>query len=75
MTAKEKNFTYQLLVEVAKIIFPTLHIKLRLMKDFGKVFNVEDESFKFICITFPGLNHDNMNYEINKTPNILELGD
>ena len=58
MTVGEKNIIHQPLVEREKIIFPPLHIKLGLMKQFVKALNVEGDCFQFICTTFPGLSYD-----------------
>ena len=59
LTIGEKNIIHQPLLEREKIIFPPLHIKLGLMKQFVKVRNMEGDCFPSICTTFPGLNYDN----------------
>jgi hypothetical protein len=57
LTVGEKYIIHQPLVEW-KIIFPPLHIKLGLIKQFVKALYVESDCFKFICTTFPGLSYD-----------------
>ena len=56
----EKNIIHQPCVEREKIIFPPLHIKLGLMKQFVKTLNVEGDCFHVICTTFPGLSCDKL---------------
>ena len=51
----EKNVINEALVPRNKIIFPPLHIRLGLMKQFVKALNKEDDCFKYICKSFPGL--------------------
>ena len=58
LTVGEENIIHQPFVEPEKIIFPPLHTKLELMKQFVKAFNVEDDCFQFIRTTFPGLIYD-----------------
>ena len=58
LTVGEKNIIHQPLVEHEKIIFPPLHIKLGLTKQFVKALNVEGDCFQRKCTTFPGLSYD-----------------
>ena len=58
LTVGEKNIIHQPLVEHEKIIFPPLHIKLGLTKQFVKALNVEGDCSQCICTTFPGLSYD-----------------
>ena len=60
LTIGEKNIIHQPLLEREKIIFPPLHIKLGLMKQFVKTLNVEGDCFHVICTTFPGLSCDKL---------------
>ncbi|GFV47826.1 uncharacterized protein TNCV_4803151 [Trichonephila clavipes] len=50
-----KNVERQSLVDPKKILFPPLHIKLGLMKQFLKALDKEGECFKYLCEQFPGL--------------------
>ncbi|GFW17955.1 uncharacterized protein TNCV_2231361 [Trichonephila clavipes] len=50
-----KNVEGQSLVDPKKILFPPLHIKLGLMKQFVKALDKEGECFKYLCEQFPGL--------------------
>ncbi|GFU54508.1 uncharacterized protein TNCV_3024831 [Trichonephila clavipes] len=50
-----KNVERQSLVDPKKILFPPLHIKLGLMKQFVKALDKEGECFKYLCEQFPGL--------------------
>ena len=43
------------LVERSKIVFPPLHIKLGIMKQFVKDLEKDSDCFKYICMKFPGL--------------------
>ena len=43
------------LVERSKIVFPPLHIKLGIMKQFVKALEKDGDCFRYICIKFPGL--------------------
>ena len=56
----EKNVVNKALVPRDKIIFPPLHIKLGLMKQFVKALNKEGDCFKYICKSFPGLSAENL---------------
>ena len=43
------------LVERSKIVFPPLHIKLGIMKQFVKTLDKDGDCFKYIWMKFPGL--------------------
>ena len=43
------------LVEHSKVVFPPLHIKLGMMKQFVKALEKDGDRFKYICMKFPGL--------------------
>ena len=43
------------LVERSKIVFPPLHIKLGIMKQFVKTLEKDGDCFKYIGMKFPGL--------------------
>ena len=48
----EKNLQAHPLVERSKIILPSLHIKLSIMKQFVKALNKDSDCFKYICTKF-----------------------
>ena len=43
------------LVERSKIVFPPLHIKLGIMKQFVKALEKDGDCFRYICMKFPNL--------------------
>jgi len=49
MVIGQKNIIKEPLIERSKIIFPPLHIKLGLMKQFVKALNKDGDCFKYIC--------------------------
>lgn len=73
LTVGEKNVIHQPLVPREKIIFPPLHIKLGLIKQFVKALNTESNCFKFICLTFPGLSYEKIKAGIFDGPQIRQL--
>ena len=52
------NVIYDPIVRRDKIIFPPLHIKLGLMKQFVKALRLDGECFQHLLHTFPGLSYD-----------------
>ena len=54
LTSGDKNVINDPLVDRKNIIFPPLHIKLGLMKQFVKVLDHNGECFSYICSTFLG---------------------
>ena len=52
MVPGEKNIQAQPLVERSKIVFPPLHIKLGVMKQFVKALNKEGACFKLSAANF-----------------------
>ncbi|GFW59350.1 exportin-7 [Trichonephila clavipes] len=60
-----KNVERQSLVDPKKILFPPLHIKLGLMKQFVKALDKEGECFKYLCEQFPSFlgNKKDPNYK------------
>ena len=73
MVPGEKNIQAQPLVERSKIIFPPLHIKLEVMKQFVKALNKEGAYFKYICGEFPGLTIEKLKAGIFNEPQIRKL--
>ena len=55
MTVGENSVLYEPLVPRDKIIFPPLHIKLGLMKQFVKELDKEGACFEYIRKAFPGV--------------------
>ncbi|GFV30938.1 uncharacterized protein TNCV_4013721 [Trichonephila clavipes] len=68
-----KNAERQSLVDPKKILFPPLHIKLRLMKQSVKALEKEGECFKYICEQFPGLSDAKLKESIFVGPDIRKL--
>ena len=52
------NVIYDPIVSRDKIIFPSLHIKLVLMKQFVKALRLDGECFQHLLHTFPGLSYE-----------------
>ena len=74
----EQNVIAAQLVPRDKIIFPPLHIKLGLMKQFVKALDKEGDCFQYICKAFPGLSNEKLKAGIfpegfRNIPNILFL--
>ncbi|GFS88590.1 uncharacterized protein TNCV_1461931 [Trichonephila clavipes] len=68
-----KNVGRQSLVDPKKILFPPLHIKLGLMKQFVKALDKEGECFKYLCEQFPGLSDAKLKEGIFVGPDIRKL--
>ncbi|GFV84046.1 uncharacterized protein TNCV_3037082 [Trichonephila clavipes] len=68
-----KNVERQSLVDPKKILFPPLHIKLGLMKQFVKALDKEGECFKYLCEQFPGLSDAKLKEGIFVGPDIRKL--
>ncbi|GFX76801.1 uncharacterized protein TNCV_1952421 [Trichonephila clavipes] len=68
-----KNVERQSLVDPKKILFPPLHIKLELMKQFVKALDKKGECFKYICGQFPGLSNAKLKEGIFIGPDIRNL--
>ena len=52
---KESNVINDLLVDRDRILFPPLHTKLGLIKQFTKALDKDDDCFTYLCQAFPGL--------------------
>ena len=61
------------LVPREKIIFPPLHIKLGLMKQFTKALDTETVCFKYIIASFPGLSIEKIKAGVFDGPQIRKL--
>ena len=69
----EQNVVAAQLVPRDKIIFPPLHIKLGLMKQFLKALDKEGDCFPYICKIFPGLSNEKLKAGIFDGPQIRQL--
>ena len=69
----KKNIQAQPLVKRSKIVFPPLHIKLGVMKQFVKALNKEGSCFKYICGKFPGLTIEKLKAGVFNGPQIRKL--
>ena len=61
------------LVDRDRIIFPPLHIKLGLMKQFVKALNKDGSCFLYICRSFPGLSYEKLKAGVFDGPQIRTL--
>ncbi|GFS60197.1 uncharacterized protein TNCV_2827051 [Trichonephila clavipes] len=68
-----KNVERQSLVDPKKILFPPLHIKLGLMKQFVKALDKEGECFKYICEQISSLSDATLKEGIFVGPDIRKL--
>lgn len=73
LTVGSPNIENEPLVPREKIIFPPLHIKLGLMKQFVKALNKDGSCFIYICRTFPGLSNEKLKAGIFNGPQIRTL--
>lgn len=67
------NVINEPLVPRDRIVFPPLHIKLGLMKQFVKALNKEGNCFKYICSQFPGLSDEKLKAGVFDGPQIRTL--
>lgn len=67
------NIVNEPIVSRDRIIFPPLHIKLGLMKQFVKALNTENECFQHIVSAFPGLSFDKIKAGVFDGPHIRSL--
>ena len=59
LTPGDKNVINEPLVDRNKIVFPPLHMKLGVMKQFAKALDHNGDCFSHnICSTFPGLSDE-----------------
>ena len=61
------------LVESSKIVFPSLHIKLGIMKQFVKALEKDGDCFKYICMKFPGLSTKKLRAGVFDVPQVRKL--
>ena len=67
------NVIHNPIVSRDKIIFPPLHIKLGLMKQFVKALSVDGESFQHLICTFPGFSFEKIKAGVFNGPQIRTL--
>ena len=67
------NVLASLLVERSKIVFPPLHIKLGIMKQFVKALEKDGDCFKYICMKLPSLTIEKLKAGIFDGPQIQKL--
>ena len=67
------NVLAPLVVERFKIVFPPLHIKLGIIKQFVKALEEDCNCFKYICMKFPGLTIEKLKAGIFDGPQIRKL--
>jgi len=60
----------QLLVELSKILLPSMHLKLGLMKNFVKAMNQEEVAFTYLREKFPRLSEAKLKEDIFIRPQI-----
>ena len=53
-----------------KIVFPPLHIKLGLVKQFFKALDKDGDCFQYICRSFPSLSNEKLKADIFDGPQI-----
>ena len=68
-----KNIINEPLVPRGKIIFPPLHIKLGLMKQYVKALDKEGNCFRYLCSAFPGLSEEKLKAGIFDGPKIRKM--
>ena len=61
------------LVARSKIVFPALHIKLGLMKQFVKALDTDNDCFKYTVSAFPGLSSEKIKAGVFDGPQIRKL--
>ena len=69
----EHNIINPPLIDKNKIIFPPLHIKLGLMKQFVKALDKHGSCFEYISHVFPGISTEKLKAGIFDGPQIRKL--
>ena len=69
----DPNILHDPLVDRKKIIFPPLHIKLGVMKQFVKAFSTYGNFFKYIILQLPGLSIEKIKGGVFDGPQIRQL--
>lgn len=73
MVVGAKNVIHEPLVNRDKIIFPPLHIKLGLMKQFVKALDYDGQCFEYIGRTMPGISTEKLKAGIFNGPQIRQF--
>ena len=73
LTAGMPNIIHEPIINREKIIFPPLHIKLGLMKQFVKALNTENECFQHIVSVLPALSYEKIKAGVFDGPQIRLL--
>ena len=69
----EPNVIHEPLINRNKVIFPPLHIKLGLMKQFVKALDKEGQCFKYLRQSFPSLSDEKVKQGIFNGPDIRKM--
>ena len=67
------NVVNNLIISRDKIVFPPLHIKLGLMKQFVKALSLDSECFQHLVYAFPGLSYEKIRAGVFDGPQIRTL--
>jgi len=70
---RAKNIINNPLVDRDTILFPLLHIKLGLIKQFTKTLDKDGRCFNYLCHAFPGLTIEKLKAGIFDGPQIRQL--
>ena len=70
---RAKNVIHEPLVDRDKILFPPLHIKLGLIKQFTKALDKHGECFEYLCRAFPPLTEVKLKVGIFDGPQVQQL--
>ena len=69
----EANVIHEPLIDRNKIIFPPLHIKLGLMKQFVKALDKEGQCFKYLRESFPSLSDEKVKQGVFDGPDVRKM--
>ena len=70
---KDRNVINDPLMDRDRILFPPLHIKLGLIKQFTKALDKDGDYFTYLCQVFPGLTMEKLKAGISDGPQIQQL--
>ena len=70
---KEKNVIHNPLVDRDRILFPSLHTKLALIKLSTKALDIDGDCFTYLCQAFSGLTTEKLKAGIFDSPQIWQL--
>jgi hypothetical protein len=73
LTPGARNNAWESLVDPQKVLFPPLHIKLRLMNMSVKALQTDGNCFKYLCNKFPGLSEAKLKEGIFVGPDTRKL--